>query len=414
MTNSPTDKLTFAAVGQSLIGHDIRNDESAEFQAIADILRGADVAFSNFEGTIEGRHGGWPTKDAFVHVGKPVVLDALRDMGITALSLANNHAFDLGSAGILSTIEEAKARGFLIAGTGKDRAHAANPGIADTPKGKVALVAMDCSNLPDSVYALDTGAHRPARPGVNRQRVISSLRVDNETFGRLVELSAKAGNEARKEGRVKVGYQEADRRGVLDFYGARIERADRLAEGRSLYPEDREKNLAAIRAGAAQGAFTIAYVHHHYWEPEWETTPDWIQEFARDCIDAGADAFVSHGVPLLQGIEIHNRRPIFYSLGNFIFHTHRAPKYTDDRIWQSVVAVCSFDAHRCLTDLRLVPIAMGGEQAMADRTFGIPRDAPRRVGTAYGTDILERVKRLSAHFGTDIALVNGEGRLRLG
>src|SRR5690606_4156111 len=37
------------------------------------------------------------------------------------------------------------------------------------------------------------------------------------------------------------------------------------------------------------------------------------------CIDEGAHAILGHGPHILRGIEIYKERPIFYSLGNFIF-----------------------------------------------------------------------------------------------
>ncbi|MCL1875461.1 MAG: CapA family protein, partial [Synergistaceae bacterium] len=48
---------------------------------------------------------------------------------------------------------------------------------------------------------------------------------------------------------------------------------------------------------------------------------DFIKEFARLCVDKGADAIIGHGPHELRGIEIYNGKPIFYSLGNFIFQT---------------------------------------------------------------------------------------------
>jgi poly-gamma-glutamate synthesis protein (capsule biosynthesis protein) len=47
--------------------------------------------------------------------------------------------------------------------------------------------------------------------------------------------------------------------------------------------------------------------------------PEFLETFARACIEEGADAFIGHGPHVTRGIEIYNGRPIFYSLGNFIF-----------------------------------------------------------------------------------------------
>lgn len=46
-------------------------------------------------------------------------------------------------------------------------------------------------------------------------------------------------------------------------------------------------------------------------------------ETARKMIDAGADIIMGHHPHVVQGIEMYNGKPIFYSLGNFIFSTSR-------------------------------------------------------------------------------------------
>jgi len=46
---------------------------------------------------------------------------------------------------------------------------------------------------------------------------------------------------------------------------------------------------------------------------------DFLPTFAHAVIDAGADIVVGHGPHLLHGLEFYKGKPIFYSLGNFIF-----------------------------------------------------------------------------------------------
>ena len=113
--------LRFVAAGQSLIRRDVRNDSSKGWRRVQEIIRAADVSFTNYEGTLQGSYGGWPMKDGGAHASDPVVLDALKAMGFNALSLSNNHAFDWGPGGILSTLEEVRKRGFLHAGIGAAR-----------------------------------------------------------------------------------------------------------------------------------------------------------------------------------------------------------------------------------------------------------------------------------------------------
>lgn len=47
-------------------------------------------------------------------------------------------------------------------------------------------------------------------------------------------------------------------------------------------------------------------------------------ELSHKLVDSGADVIMGHHPHVVQGIEMYNNKPIFYSLGNFIFTTSRA------------------------------------------------------------------------------------------
>src|SRR5262249_44616305 len=148
------------------------------------------------------------------------------------LALSNNHAFDLGSTGIMAAIAETKRRGFVVAGTGPNLDAASAPAGIVTPHGKVALVAC-ASRIAD-------GAGATAAPaGVNE-----------------VKLDAKTGE---------------------------IDAADAT------------RLFASLRAAAKQADIVIAYQHDHYWEKDNRVTSEWKKRFAHACIEAGAAIFVSHG-----------------------------------------------------------------------------------------------------------------------
>jgi poly-gamma-glutamate capsule biosynthesis protein CapA/YwtB (metallophosphatase superfamily) len=400
--------ITLALAGQSRILHDLRGDSAPAFLAALEPVRRAEAAFTNLEATIWGRHEGWPLKKGFPRPPGPEVLDALRWMGFGLLSLANNHAFDLGPPGVLSTLEEAGVRGFAHAGAGHDLAAASRPGFLDTPRGRVALVAMDSSPQPDFFYADDARGGNPARPGINRQNVLQALGLPAADYERLAAISAAAGHAARRAEYERVGFREA-LTDAMDFYGTRVERGDRIDELRTLDPRDLERNLAAIRGASRAADLVVAYDHHHLWGASWEQPPDWIRELAHLCIDAGASAFVSHGVPVLQGVEIYRRRPIFYSLGNWVFHSHRRSTYANPWIWKSVVAVCSFDRQGELERAQLLPVVLGGPEALADES--LPRDAPHAVGGALAAEILQRMANLSTLLGARIEIHGGRGRI---
>jgi len=160
--------------------------------------------------------------------------------------------------------------------------------------------------------------------------------------------------------------------------------------------------------------------------------------FARAMIDAGAHVFVGHGPHVLRGIEIYKGKPIFYSLGDFIFQNEtvlRLPydsyapynlgdtsfiadfndaRYSNDtrgfpaqrEIWESVVAEAVFQG-KDLVELKLHPISLG---------FGKPRNVrgrPLAANEAISRKIISDLTRLSTAFGTDVEYVDGVGIVRL-
>jgi poly-gamma-glutamate synthesis protein (capsule biosynthesis protein) len=184
--------------------------------------------------------------------------------------------------------------------------------------------------------------------------------------------------------------------------------------------------------------FVIVTIHAHE-GPTRAQPADFLPVFARAMIDAGADVFVGHGPHALRGIEIYAGRPIFYSLGDFVFqnetllrlpsdnyesydlgeHQHVADfndaRYDNDtkgfpvvpEIWESVIAVPTFTGGE-LSELALYPIDLG---------FGLPpavRGRPLLANRELGQAIIDDLKALSAPFGTDIEFRRGVGYVRLG
>jgi poly-gamma-glutamate synthesis protein (capsule biosynthesis protein) len=156
-------------------------------------------------------------------------------------------------------------------------------------------------------------------------------------------------------------------------------------------------------------------------------------------IDAGADMFVGHGPHVLRGIEIYKGKPIFYSLGDFIFQNDSLDRlpyenyaqydlgpdahvadFNDRRygaddsrgfpadrlIWESVVAIPKFRG-RQLVDLALHPISLGFGQPRSERGRPMLADAD------LGKKILQDLITLSTPFGTKIVERNGVGYVEL-
>ncbi|OLP59632.1 capsule biosynthesis protein CapA [Xaviernesmea oryzae] len=398
-----SSNFTIAVTGQSLIKHDTRGIDAPGFEAVTSILRSADLAFTNFEGTIFGRNGGWPLKGSFYGSSEPVVLDALKEMGFQALALSNNHAFDLGPPGVMSTLEEVEGRGFLHAGLGKDHAEAATAGTGQIAGRPVALVAMDGGPGPDFMYASDGGDERPARPGVNRLRLNQVLKVDEVAFEQLRAIERQVGytrmdltNDSQPDDPPVVGDDE------IGIARALFKCADCFGRSVKIDEEDIQRNLATIAFSASEGRLTIAYLHHHHWASNWYQVPDWVSTVAKRCIDAGASMFVSHGAPILQPVELYRGRPIFYSLGNFIFNVKSEKSlWTAPEIWESVISVCTFGPENRLQEVKFYPVIIGGDEALSDGRLE-RRLVPQRVAGPTAERILGRFADLSRAYGTDI------------
>ena len=194
-------------------------------------------------------------------------------------------------------------------------------------------------------------------------------------------------------------------------------------------PRSGEVNGNSIRIYEADEAKALDTLRHEF-----------VESFARKCLDEGADAYLGHGAHMLQGIEIYKQRPIFYSLGNFIVQrdlvsklpsdfydtfnlgpdaspqdafdariqkSKRMQKMLEDPAFsQSIVAVCDFEDHK-LHDLRLYPVELG---------LGKPRQqygTPMLADSGKAKAIVERMARLSEPYGTKISFEQRVGVVSL-
>jgi len=195
--------------------------------------------------------------------------------------------------------------------------------------------------------------------------------------------------------------------------------------------------LHTVRQAKQTSDFTIATMHTHEPGNYSQEPPDFLPLVAREAIDNGADAFLGHGPHQLRGIEVYRGRPIFYSLGNFVFMENTQQPLTrgaydkdglreyeteaeflerkrvhgvfGEQIWyESVVAVSRFNGDGALRAVELHPIELHWDG---------PRDAdrgiPRLADPPTAERILRRLQRLSKAFGTEIAIREGVGHLSL-
>lgn len=413
---------TFAAAGDAFIVRPIPRD--ASFGEMAGLLGGADVRFINLE-TVLRRGEGFPSAQSggTWATSDPDVLHDLRDYGFNMIAWANNHTLDYASGGLLSTERALDALGFVHAGAGQNLESAGAIRYLDTRHGRVALIAAT-SSFHESWRA---GAERPdvgGRPGVNPLRFRTVYRIAPEKLAAL-KSAASCGINAHHDMSVKEGYRTPPPEGMFSFGGHLFAASTdgREREETSPHPGDLARILATVREASGRAEHVLVSIHSHECGDGKKDRPaDFLETFSRACIEAGANAVIGHGPHILRGIEIHQGRPIFYSLGNFIFQNtlvHALPsdyyeQYgldaaltveqalaarseraggglgADPRVWHSVIPRWEMAQGR-LQKLTLHPISLGFGKPSPER--GIPRLSNDRTP-------LEEIRRLSEPYQT--------------
>ncbi len=70
----------------------------------------------------------------------------------------------------------------------------------------------------------------------------------------------------------------------------------------------------------------VVFIH---WGDEYKTQNIYQREFAHTLIDNGVDTIIGSHPHIIQGIEVYKGKPIFYSLGNFIFDQYQEANLQD-------------------------------------------------------------------------------------
>lgn len=127
-------------------------------------------------------------------------------------------------------------------------------------------------------------------------------------------------------------------------------------------------------------------------------TQQWVMEWARELIDAGASVYVAHGDPTVHGVEIYKGRLILYGLGNYIFHSVAAADRYGPLAYMSVVATADFSDGQ-LRSARFRPVVLSLVQ-----TGDSPRGTPYLAEAAEAEAILLRLSHESRRHGTMIRI----------
>ncbi|UCD23711.1 MAG: CapA family protein [Gemmatimonadota bacterium] len=415
---SPQD-MVFALTGDAIITQRLSPFDEPEFLALIDVIRAADMAFTNLEVLFHDYNEGYPS----AHSGgtwmaaEPLLAHELVWAGFDIVSTANNHTMDYGVGGLQSTLHALNDAGLVHAGAGENLARARAPAYLETAGGRVALISF-ASTFADEARAGPQRADIRGRPGLNPLRYATTYVVSEASIENL------------KQVRTDLGYGANPVGTTLRFLGNTFEAGTPTGRRTEVNQYDLDQIVAAVGEARRQADWVVVTSHSHESGASREIPAKFIESVAHAVIDAGADLFVGHGPHVLRGIEIYGGKPIFYSLANFIFqnetvrylpgdfyvqHGLAGGSNTADAFdrrnessrggfpaqaiyWESVVAVPVF-SQDALKEITLYPITLGHGKPRPQR------GRPLLADDDTGRRIITKLAEISLPYGVEVEYV---------
>jgi poly-gamma-glutamate synthesis protein (capsule biosynthesis protein) len=315
------------------------------FESALTELERSDLVIANLEMPLS-RRGYRVPKYANIR-SDPEMIDGVRAMGIDVVSMANNHMMDYGPDAMFDTIAACDRTGIAHAGAGPDLEAAFAPAWLDVGGARVGMLSAACTLPVESDAA-------PGKPGIAPVRVGFAFEVDPNLM--------------------------AEQPGTVPTVQSWVRE------------EAQEELCRRVRDMKAQADVAIVVMHWgvpSYWlSPAQGPLAAYQRPVAHAIIEAGADLIAGNHPHGLNPVEIYHGKPIFYSLGNFVY----------EDLWdfmgpESILVRLSLDRGT----VELVPVLLNER--------GIPRCA---TGDEADT-ILGKLDTMSSPYGTRISIENHRG-----
>jgi poly-gamma-glutamate capsule biosynthesis protein CapA/YwtB (metallophosphatase superfamily) len=165
---------TLALAGDTMLGRGVADtligDRATPLVApeVAAHIASADAAIVNLECCISDRGTRFPDpRKPFFFRAPPVAAERLAELGVHAVTLANNHALDYGPVALLDTLRHLENAGVAVVGAGADDVRAREPLTLQCGRLRLRLVAFS-----DHPAAYAAG---PGRPGIAFADLCSGL-----------------------------------------------------------------------------------------------------------------------------------------------------------------------------------------------------------------------------------------------
>lgn len=359
---------TLLATGDFMIQEPLVHDRHPGMAELWRRFREAGHVFVNLEQALTDR--GEPADKLARQVGSPSLAAELAKTGVGVVTIANNHAMDHGITGLRDTLAALAEAGVPVVGGGENLAASLAPVFLEKDGLRIAFLGL-ATTLANSVGAGEW------RPGLAPIRIFTHFVADPVL---LMETP-----------------------GVSPY----VETVP--------MPGDMERAQDAVSRARAEADLVVVGIHWGVpigWvAPNQDELATYQVPLGHALVDAGADAVIGHHPHVLHGIEVYRGRPIFYSLGNFVFHSMRSSAPDSERVYPP------YYWGTLRTDLNFI----GGLARLSWERAGEPsrvemlpiwmddRKEPSPADEERSRQALEWVARLSEKFGTRLALENSDG-----
>jgi poly-gamma-glutamate synthesis protein (capsule biosynthesis protein) len=157
--------VTVALAGDTMLGRGVaealaeRPPQSLVAPEVAEIAQAADLSVLNLECCISDGGSPWPASGKpFFFRAPPAAVETLRHLGISCVTLANNHALDFGEEALADTLAHLESAGIAVVGAGPDVERARRPAVLEADEMRLAVLGL-------TDHPADFAAG-PDRPGV--------------------------------------------------------------------------------------------------------------------------------------------------------------------------------------------------------------------------------------------------------
>lgn len=340
---SARDSVTVALVGDVMLERslaELGTAAGAALSKVVDQLRAADIVIGNLEMPLS-RRGSPMLKHSNLRSDPDRIRDVL-DLGVHAVSLANNHLMDYGPQALLDTLNACDRAGVSRCGAGANIGDALAPACLEANGQRVALFSVSCT-LPPGSEATATD------PGIAPIRIRMSFETDTNLL--------------------------AEQPGTMPIVHTWTRQ------------EDQDAVLARVQSAANDMPVIVAI---HWGVPSYWLSPyqgllaEYQQALGRALIDAGAALVLGHHSHSLHGVEVYNGCAIFYSVGNFAFERPRAFMEPESVIVYAVLTphgITHIQVAPLIIDERGLPALATGDDE--ERVFALLQSRSAPFGTGF-------------------------------